>query len=326
VNYVLQDAQGSSRAITNNVSGSSTIVARHDYLPFEEGIPNNTGLRSSGQGYDATDKNRIKYGLTECDNNGLNHTCWRKHDSISGRWTTPDPYLGSITIGSPQSFNRYIYSENDPVNLIDPSGLQSGGGGGGFTLPPTPRDPNTGLPPTGPIGPDPSTVTIGIPLFLGGVGGRGFGDALPEEFGELIIDLIGMALDPDKYARNRELLAKCSSDAWDSLRAILASVDDEPQKGPVDRAFGLDLNNLAGAIIGGAEQLRSGTSNITKLKQFGRGVKGAVRGSILVTAVSKGGKLVYGEAKAYAILANQLVNCSLSYPTSDPPPRRDTPR
>ncbi len=41
----------------------------------------------------------------------------------SGRWTSPDPYTGSMTIADPQSFHRYNYTQNDPVNFIDPSGL-----------------------------------------------------------------------------------------------------------------------------------------------------------------------------------------------------------
>ena len=32
-----------------------------------------------------------------------------------------DPIQG--TVGNPQSFNRYAYSHNDPVNKIDPLGL-----------------------------------------------------------------------------------------------------------------------------------------------------------------------------------------------------------
>src|SRR6266540_6285972 len=33
------------------------------------------------------------------------------------------PYGGSMTIANPQSFNRYAYVNNDPVNFVDPSGL-----------------------------------------------------------------------------------------------------------------------------------------------------------------------------------------------------------
>jgi RHS repeat-associated protein len=62
--------------------------------------------------------------MTERDEaTGLDHTWWRKYESSAGRWTSPDPYGGSMTIGDPQSFNRYSYVENDPVNFVDPSGL-----------------------------------------------------------------------------------------------------------------------------------------------------------------------------------------------------------
>jgi RHS repeat-associated protein len=124
--YVLQDLQGSSRAVMNNNGvGTSTVIARHDYLPFGEEISAGTGLRTSSQGYGAVDTNRKKYALTERDNaTGLDHTWWRKYESFSGRWTSPDPYRASMYIANPQSFNRYTYVQNDPVNFIDPSGLR----------------------------------------------------------------------------------------------------------------------------------------------------------------------------------------------------------
>jgi RHS repeat-associated protein len=46
------------------------------------------------------------------------HTLWRKYDGQSGRWTSPDPYGGSMTTADPQSFNRYTYVNNDPVNIV----------------------------------------------------------------------------------------------------------------------------------------------------------------------------------------------------------------
>lgn len=51
------------------------------------------------------------------------HTLWRQYDSRSGRWSAPDPYGGSMNINSPQSFNRYAYVNNDPVNKVDVTGL-----------------------------------------------------------------------------------------------------------------------------------------------------------------------------------------------------------
>ena len=40
-----------------------------------------------------------------------------------GRFTTTDPYGSSARLGAPQSWNRYTYVGNDPVNRNDPSGL-----------------------------------------------------------------------------------------------------------------------------------------------------------------------------------------------------------
>src|SRR5258705_5336822 len=58
------------------------------------------------------------------DVTGLDHTWFRKYESLSGRWTSQDPYGGSMRTGNPQSLNRYSYTFNDPVNLTDPSGLE----------------------------------------------------------------------------------------------------------------------------------------------------------------------------------------------------------
>ncbi|MGH9958675.1 MAG: RHS repeat-associated core domain-containing protein, partial [Pyrinomonadaceae bacterium] len=129
-NYVLSDVQGSTRAV---MSGAS-MVARHDFFRFGEEIAVNVGMRTSGQGFStvnslglSADKIRQRYGLTERDDaTGLDHTWWRKYEDRSGRWTSADPYRGSMTIANPQSFNRYTYVQNDPVNFVDPSGLDPG--------------------------------------------------------------------------------------------------------------------------------------------------------------------------------------------------------
>jgi RHS repeat-associated protein len=124
--YVMSDAQGSTRVIMNS---NAAITARHDYLPFGEEIKVGTagaGMRSSSQGYEQADSLRQKYAGMERDDSGVDHTLWRKYESRSGRWTTPDPYNGSMNVGDPQSFNRYSYVSNDPTNLVDPTGLKIG--------------------------------------------------------------------------------------------------------------------------------------------------------------------------------------------------------
>ncbi len=71
VNYVLQDVQGSTRAV---MSGTS-VIARHDFLPFDEEIGAGVGMRTSGQGFGATDKIRQRYSMIERDDaTGLDHT------------------------------------------------------------------------------------------------------------------------------------------------------------------------------------------------------------------------------------------------------------
>ena len=119
--YIFNDHQGSPRTITGT---SGTVTARHDYLPFGDDVLNTVGLRSSGQGYGGTEAARQKYAAMENDEaTGLAHTLWRKYDSLSARWTTPDPYTASMTMTDPQSFNRYTYVNNDPLNHVDPTGL-----------------------------------------------------------------------------------------------------------------------------------------------------------------------------------------------------------
>ena len=121
--YVLTDVQGSTRAVMDNSgSGSSTIVARHDYLPFGEEIWTGMGLRTTTQKYSVTESVRQNYALTERDDaTGLDHTLFRKYESFAGRWTSPDPAPGIAS--DPQSLNRYSYVKNDPTNRMDPTGL-----------------------------------------------------------------------------------------------------------------------------------------------------------------------------------------------------------
>ncbi len=47
----------------------------------------------------------------------------RYYSSWTGRFTTADPYMASGAAAEPQSWNRYSYVGNDPINYTDPAGL-----------------------------------------------------------------------------------------------------------------------------------------------------------------------------------------------------------
>jgi len=48
----------------------------------------------------------------------------RYYASRSGRFMTPDPGHVGANVVDPQSWNAYAYAANDPINLVDPSGLR----------------------------------------------------------------------------------------------------------------------------------------------------------------------------------------------------------
>jgi len=86
---------------------SGAVVWQADYMPFGgvnvtvDAVENN--FRFQGQYYD--------------QETGLHYNYHRDYDPTSGRYLTPDP------IGLAAGIDLYSYSENNPINLIDPMGL-----------------------------------------------------------------------------------------------------------------------------------------------------------------------------------------------------------
>jgi len=113
VYWLHRDIRGSGRAMT---SKTGAVQWRAEYDPFGQVLSEM-----------ATVANSKKFTGYERDNNssatGLDYSVFRYHSSYWGRFQTPDPYDGSYDLSDPQSFNRYLYVENDPVNLTDPLGL-----------------------------------------------------------------------------------------------------------------------------------------------------------------------------------------------------------
>lgn len=64
-----------------------------------------------------------KFATYERDLNGSDDAMFRRYNRWHSRFDQPDPYDGSYDLADPQSLNRYAYTRGDPVNLIDPKGL-----------------------------------------------------------------------------------------------------------------------------------------------------------------------------------------------------------
>jgi RHS repeat-associated protein len=64
-----------------------------------------------------------RYTSYERDGNGGDDAQARHYQAVWSRFDQPDPSDSSYDLTNPQSFNRYSYTQNDPVNFTDPSGL-----------------------------------------------------------------------------------------------------------------------------------------------------------------------------------------------------------
>jgi RHS repeat-associated protein len=107
--YYVGDQIGSARML---VAGEGWPVSSSTFYPFgQEQSP-------------TTDPNHYKFaGLERDAESELDHATFRQYSSTMGRWTSPDPYLGSMDLTNPQSLNRYAYVGNKPSTLFDPTGL-----------------------------------------------------------------------------------------------------------------------------------------------------------------------------------------------------------
>jgi RHS repeat-associated protein len=115
-NFLHADWLGTKRVMTGvNAAVSQTCTG----LPFGDGVTCTPTTNWTYNGF--TDD------IHDSETN-LEHTWFRQLSGTQGRWTTPDPYLGSMDLTNPQSLNRYAYVMNNPINLTDPSGLVCGGG------------------------------------------------------------------------------------------------------------------------------------------------------------------------------------------------------
>jgi RHS repeat-associated protein len=106
------DWLGSSRFAQD---GSGNVTYDQMYAPF-------------GEPYDETaSTNRDFTGHTEDTAPGLYDFLFRQQSQSQGRWLVPDPAgLAAADITNPQTWNRYAYVGNNPLNAVDPKGLYKG--------------------------------------------------------------------------------------------------------------------------------------------------------------------------------------------------------
>jgi RHS repeat-associated protein len=164
--YWHEDHLGSVSAITD---ASGAVIERLAYEPFGKRRDSNGSTDANGTLKGAyTDR-----GYTEqehMDEVGLVNMNGRIYDPALGRFMSADPSIPYPSIG--QSYNRYSYTRNNPVNAIDPSGFSDIGIGNCSTcylLPSFNYQPTFSW--TG------SSLTLGLGSVgsLGGIGGSYLG-------------------------------------------------------------------------------------------------------------------------------------------------------
>jgi RHS repeat-associated protein len=110
VNWVHEDPVTKSKRVTNS---AGTVVSTIELDPWG----GNTN-RSSNDAFQPH-----KFTTYERDGNARDDAMHRRYNRWWSRFDQPDPYDGSYNATDPQSFNRYAYVQNDPVNFVDPTGL-----------------------------------------------------------------------------------------------------------------------------------------------------------------------------------------------------------
>ena len=139
-----QDVLGTERVRTNY---AGSVGSSYVSLPWGDGYT--ATVNSSGADQD----NEHFAGLERDAESGTEHAQFRNYTSNQGRWLVPDQYPGSYDVTNPQSMNRYAYVLNNPMSMVDPSGL--------FTLPTGPCDPDVSDCDPGPY-PDPGDPCAGF--------------------------------------------------------------------------------------------------------------------------------------------------------------------
>jgi RHS repeat-associated protein len=119
--YLTFDHLGTTRLITDP---KANVIARHDFLPFGEEIPGGIAGRSASQFGTGLDNINQKFTGQEGDSeSSLDYFHARYFGAPLGRFLSPDPGNAGARLTVSQSWNAYAYVQNNPLNAMDPSGL-----------------------------------------------------------------------------------------------------------------------------------------------------------------------------------------------------------
>jgi RHS repeat-associated protein len=122
INYLTTDHLGSPRIVTDKLGN---VKSRRDFMPFGEDLYAGAGTRNESLKYGTSEDNiRQKFtGYQKDAETQLDFAESRMYENRHGRFTAVDPLLASGKSANPQTFNRYVYVGNNPMNITDPLGL-----------------------------------------------------------------------------------------------------------------------------------------------------------------------------------------------------------
>jgi RHS repeat-associated protein len=105
-----QDWLGTERIRTTYNGG---VEGTFTSLPFGDAQTTTSG----------TDGDPYHFAMLDYDSETKTyHAQFRQYGANQAQWMSPDPYYGSYDLGNPQSFDRYAYTQNNPLSVTDPSG------------------------------------------------------------------------------------------------------------------------------------------------------------------------------------------------------------
>lgn len=121
------DHLGTTRMVTNH---SGQAISRHDYAPFGLEV---TSIRQEGaRGYDHENPRRFAgherdftAGTLSENTDYVDYMHARYYRPAWGRFMTVDPTMSSAKMRLPQTWNRYSYAKNSPINHNDLDGRET---------------------------------------------------------------------------------------------------------------------------------------------------------------------------------------------------------